>query len=370
MIKDITGRQAIVMMAIVMCATKFFILPSNLITNGHQSVIYVMLLFFVIEFLLLLVMVRVSMLHPDKTFYQLLTESVGVVIAKIVYLLFFCFFIIKLSINIIETYTFFLGTLYDELSSVLYVLPILLLAFYMTYIGLRSIGRSAELLWVFVFLGLAVTLIVAIPNADFGYMLPIFDGGANNAITILSNNSLWFGDYFVYLFFLGKIKFDKNYFPKFAIISGLVMLGIVFFMTLFYCIFPYISGIVHYGVSDITHITTHINNIGQLDWLNVTLWTFASIIQTVIFAYCAERCLSDLFNIKYKYLSSSISLIILVVVLMLLDFRLTKLIMFVQGPVHFLFPVLLVIALNIITVHFIVRHKEKRQKKLAGVIYD
>lgn len=370
MIKDITGRQAIILMAIVMCATKFFVLPSNLLTTGHQTVIYVMLLFFVVEFLLLLVMVRVSMLHPDKTFYELLCDSVGVVVAKIVYVLFFVFFIFKLCINIIETYTFFLGTLYDELSSVLYLLPIILLAFYMTYIGLRSIGRSAELLWVFVFLGLAVALIASIPNADFGYMLPIFDGEVDNAISVLSSNSFWFGDYLVYLFFFGKIKFQKNYFTKFAIVCGIVMAVIVLFMAVVYCIFPYTMGMVRYGVSDITHITAHITNIGNLDWLNTTLWTFASIIQTVIFAYCAERCLSAVFNIKYKYISSSISLLILTAVLFILNFRLTTLIAFVQSPVRFLLPILLFVALNIITVHFICRSKQKKQNRMRGIIYD
>ncbi len=366
MVKDITGRQAIILMAIVMCATKFFILPSNLLTTGHQNIVYLLFLFFVLEFLLLLVMVQISMLHPDKTFYDLINDSFGVVVAKIIYALFFVFFICKLSINIIETYTFFLGTLYDELSSILYILPILLLIFYMTYIGLRSIGRSAELIWIFVFLGLAVTLIIAIPNANFSYLLPIFDEDINTSFNILSSNALWFGDYFVYLFFLGKIKFQNNYFKKFAIISGIVMFIIVFFMAVFYCVFPYISGMVHYGVSDITHITTHTTNIGQLDWLNITLWTFASIIQIVIFGYCAQQCISKIFNIKQKYISCSISLIILCILLFILDFRLVKLITFVQGPIRFLFPILFLVALNIITMHFIVFYKTKKRNTIRS----
>ncbi len=378
MIKDITGRQAIILVAIVMCATKFFILPSNLLSTGGQDVIYVMILFFVVEFLLFLVLVQISMMHPDKTFYELLAGSVGTIVAKAVYILFFVFFMLKLCINIIETYSFFLGTLYDDLSPILYLLPILFLVFYMAYIGLRSIGRSAELLWIFVFFGLLMTIIVAIPNADFGYMLPIFPQGTSDALSALSNNALWFGDYLVYLFFFGKIKFEKGYFKKMAIVSGVVLALIVFFMMLFHCIFPYIASMVHYGVSDITHITVHITNIGQLDWLNVTMWTFATLIQTVIFAYCAEECLSSIFNIKSKAVSCLIVLAILVAGLIAFDFKLIQMLDFVQGPIRYIVFLLILIALSVIAVHYIynLRHNKQNKKnkpmktKYVGVRYE
>lgn len=368
MIKDITGRQAIILVAIVMCATKFFILPSNLVSVAKQNVVYIMILFFVLEFLLLLVMVQVSMLHPNKTFYNLVEDSLGKYIAKGIHLLFFVFFIVKMLINIIETYTFFLGTLYDELSPLLYFIPTLFLIFYMTYIGLRSIGRCSELLWVFVVAGLSISFFTALPNVDFGYMLPIFENGPSDAITALSNNVLWFGDYFVYLFFMGKIKFGKNYFKKIAIVSLIIFLVVVIFITVIYCLFPYTSSLIHYGVSDITQTNTRVSNVGKLDWLNVTVWAFASIIQTVIFAYCAEECLSKVFNIKRKAVSCLISLAILSIGLYLFEFNLVTLVDTVQGPLRYLFWLLLFIALNIATIHFINRYKKKKREK--GAIYD
>lgn len=362
MIKDITGRQAIIIVAMVMCATKFFTLPSNLVTLAKQDVVYVMLLFFAVEFLLLLIMVQISMMHPDKTFYQMLEESVGKIIAKAICLLFFVFFIIKMSINIIETYTFFLGTLYDELSPLLYICPMIFVVFYMTYIGLRSIGRSVEILWVFVVLGLFVSLFVTLPSVDFAYLLPVMENGPDMALEALSKNALWFGDYFVYLFFIGKIKFEKNYFKKMAIISGVTLFTIVFFVAVIHCLFPYISSIIHYGVSDMSQINAKVTDVGRLDWINVAVWTFASIIQTVIFAYCAEESLSCLFNISKKVVSCFISLAILSVLLYWLKFNIVNLIDFVQGPLRYLFAVLFIISLNIITVHCILRFKEKRRK--------
>ena len=360
MVKDITGRQAIILIAIVMCATKFFILPSNLLSMGKQDVIYFIMFFFVVEFLLFLVLVRISMLNPNKTFYDIIKQSVGTWFAKIIYVLFFVFFIIKMCINIVETYSFFLGTLYDEMSAILYLLPVLFLVFYMTYIGLRSIGRSAEILWIFVFFGLIMTLIVATPNADFGYMLPIFVDGPARALDAFATNAFWFGDYLVYLFFFGKIKFQKGYFAKMAVVAGVVLALIVYFFMLFHCIFPYISSMVHYGVSDITHIIEHITNIGQLDWLNVTMWTFSTLIQTVIFAYCAEESLSSVFNIRSKSISCLISLVVLVALLIVFDFRLIKLLQFVQGPISYLVLVLLVIAFNAVVFHFVLRHKQSK----------
>lgn len=365
MIKDITGRQAIILVAIVMCATKFFILPSNLLAVGGQNVVYVMIFFFVIEFLLLLVLVRISMLHPDKTFYTLLQESIGTFFAKFVHLLFFAFFIVKILINIVETYTFFLGTLYDEFSPLLFTIPLLFLIFYMTYIGLRSIGRCSELLWVFVLAGLSISFFTALPNVDLSYMLPIFENGPSDALTALSKNIMWFGDYFVYLFFMGKIRFKENYFRNIALTTLIVFLAVVVFIMVIHCLFPYTASLIHYGVSDITQTNTRVTNVGKLDWLNVTVWTFACLIQTVIFSHCAEECLSKVFNIKSKATSCLVSLVFVVVGLYLLQFNLVTLIHIAQSPLRFLFWILLFVVFNIATLHFVLRFRKRKRKKVV-----
>lgn len=368
MIKDITGRQATILVAIVMCATKFFILPSNLLAVGGQNVVYTMLLFFVVEFLLLMIMVRVSMLNPNKTFYTLLQESVGTFVAKLVHILFFVFFLVKIMINIVETYTFFLGTLYDDFSPILFTIPLLFLIFYMTYIGLRSIGRCSELLWVFVLAGLGISFFTALPNVDLSYMLPIYESGPNEALMAINNNILWFGDYFVYLFFMGKIKFKKYYFRNFALISLIVFVAVIVFIMVIHCLFPYTASLIHYGVSDITQTNARVTNIGKLDWLNVTVWTFACLIQTVIFSHCAEECLSKVFNIKRKSTSCLISLVFIIIGLYFLQFNLVTLIHIAQGPLRYLFWVLMFVVFNISTLHFLLRYRKRKRKKV--MTYD
>ena len=362
MTKELTGRQAIILIAISVCATKFFILPSNLTARAGQDAIYMMILFILAEFLLFMVLVQISYLNKNKSLYELLQEAIGTIATKIVFVVLFIFFTAKLCINIIETYTFFLGTLYDELSPILYFFPLALLVFYMTSIGLKTIGRSAEMLWVFVFLGIALIVAVAVPSVDFSYMLPIFENGTQSAQEAIFKNSMWFGDYFVYLFFFGKIDFRKNYVKKIAIIVGVTVLTIVFFIILFHCAFPYTAGMRHYAISDISQQSSRIATVGKIDWLVVVVWTFASIIQTVIFSYCAEESLSKIFKIKQKYVSSLIFIGVLGVVLFLLKFQIVNLLNIVQSPLNFTSFVLLIIGFVVIVAHFVNRGKQYGKK--------
>ena len=362
MTKELTGRQAIILIAIAVCATKFFILPSNLTASAGQDSIYVMMLFLIAEFLLFMILVQISYLNKDITLHQLLQKNIGIVATNIIFAVLFVFFTCKLCINIIETYTFFLGTLYDEISPILYFFPLALLIFYMTSVGLRTIGRSAEMLWIFVFIGIALILIVAVPSIDFSYMLPIFENGTRSAQEALFKNSLWFGDYFVYLFLFGKIDFRKNFIKKIAIVVGITVFTILFFIIIFHCAFPYTAGMRHYAISDISQQSSRIATVGKIDWLVVVVWTFASIIQTVIFSYCAEESLNKIFKIRQKYISSLIFIAILGIVLFLLKFQIVNLLNLVQSPLSYTSCVLLIIAFFIIGAHFINRGKKYGKK--------
>lgn len=360
MTKELTGRQAIILVAIVACATKFFILPSNLTSQAGQDAIYMMIFFIIAEFLLFLVLVQISQLNKDKTLYELLQETVGVGVAKAIYVVFFVFFACKLCINIIETYTFFLGTLYDELSPLMYFFPLAMLVFYMTSIGLKAIGRCAEILWVFVLIGMVLIMAVSLPNINFSYMLPIFENGGQSAEEALLKNSLWFGDYFVYLFFFGKIEFRKGFGKKMALVVAVTILAIVFFIVIFHCAFPYTAGMRHYAISDISQQSSRITTVGKVDWLVVVVWSFASVIQTVIFSYCAEECLRKIFNIKKKFISSLIFVAILGAILFVLRFQIVNLLNIVQSPLSYISAVLLLISFIIIVAHFVNRGKQRR----------
>ena len=360
--KELTGRQAIILLAISACATKLFILPSNLTAVAKQDGIYMLLVFLLVEFLLFVVLVQISYINKDKTLYELLAETVGNCVAKLVFLVLFVFFTCKLCINIVETYTFFLGTLYDELSPFLYFLPIALLIFYMTNVGLRAIGRSAEMLWVFVFIGIATIMVTALPSVDFGFMLPIFENGTASAQLAISKNVMWFGDFYVYLFFFGKIDFRKNFVRKITVVVGLTVLAIVFFLVAFYCAFPYTASMRHYAISDITQQSTRVSQIGKIDWLIVVVWTFASIIQTIIFAYCAVDSLKKVVKFKSRYVANLVFLLILGVVLFVLRFQIVNLLKMVQSPIGYTSVTLFAVSTIIIVAHFLQRRKYAKKK--------
>lgn len=337
--KALTSRQSIILMLVTIIATKFFIVPIKLAEGMKQNIILVMPIFIILEITLIILLIRFSMKYNNWGFYEILENSFGKIFAKIFFILLFIFFLGKNILNINETYSFFLYTLYEELNPLLYIIPLSILMFYSFLKGLNSIGRTLEILCKILLFGIIAAIVIGITSVDFSNLLPLFEEPIEDSLYTLQENIFWFGDYFVFLIIFGDIKYNKGYFKYLMWIIGMAFIILLTFYITYFCLFPFSAGIQHFAVSDITQYTT-MGSWGRIDWITSFIWTMASILQSIIYYYCATKCLEKIFSYKNNLYTNILSLTILLVLIMVINFNFSNTIAIAQGPVRFVVPIL------------------------------
>ena len=91
--KTISARQTGIIVFLTILANKILVLPSILYKNSKADSIFVMLALFFIEFLILLVFLKLKKNYPNQTFLSILQKKLGKIIAKTIIFFFFVFFL-------------------------------------------------------------------------------------------------------------------------------------------------------------------------------------------------------------------------------------------------------------------------------------
>jgi len=360
--KELTTRQSLMLVFLSATASKFFMLPSNLLSKGGHDSVYLMFIFFIIEVLIIMTVVRIATKFPNKTINQLMVETFGNFYAGFINISFFVFFMLKSILNFSETYSFFLGTLYDEISPFVYAVPLFLVAYMAISQGLRTIGRTTELLFFPIIFGLSVSMIIGVSSIDFSNLLPVFADGLSTPFEQVQKNMLWFGDFFVFLFFFKNVKFDKTYCKKIFFTFLSAVLVIISFFLIFHCLYPYSAEFHRYAISEMTQSTPNLTNLGRIDWLTIMIWTIASIIQTIIFMYCALESFINFTHIKNRRLSAFITIIILGASIFIFNANVQEVSLIFQSTLRWIFVYLLIGSFTLLPLNVYFYKKKVRKK--------
>ncbi len=304
--KQLKTRQICLFFIAFMPITKIFTMPSVLATTAQGDLWLCALVNICLDLLTLITLISVSK-RTQQTYYQMLTNTFGEKITKIICFMYFIYFIFKSAFPIMEQNDYIDATLYVSMPSVFFFIPLFFVAFYLCTNKLRILGRLSDVLFVFTLSGYILLLSLSARNADYGAIFPIGVSGAKNIIKGSYHALTWFGDSVYFLFFLGNFKFDK--FSGLKIIGSYLINGIMIllFLIVFYGIFTSIAFRQRFALTEISKYTTVINDTGRFDYVAIVSLLFSCIIAISIPLFFASHLLNRVFHFKYKYISPSIT---------------------------------------------------------------
>ncbi len=309
---ELKSRQVCLFMIAFLPITKLFIMPSILAGKANEDLWISALINLTLDFLTVLA-VTYSCKKTDKNIYDLLETSFGKIGTKIILGIFCIYFFLKAILPISEQGDYVKMTLYTLKPTIVYFLPFFIFAFYICTKNLRVLGRSADILWLFTTLGFTVLFALSIANIDFGAILPIGANGTKRILEGSYTSLVWFGDGAYLLFLLGEFKFIKNDNKKILLSFLASALIVLIFMFVFYGTFTSIAHRQRFAFTEISKYTTVINNLGRFDYIGIILILFSNVFALSIPLFFASKILNYIFNIKIKWLSP-----LIVVVLQLL----------------------------------------------------
>ena len=291
--KQLTSRQICMMFCICVISLKFLVFPALLSRYaGHDAYISV---FFglMLDLIIIIAIALVIKKYPDISFKDILKNNLGKVTFYIIYALLFFYCVIKGLLAIKEIHHYFLEFLFDEFNWLWFSLPMLAFIFYSIFKGIRALGRTVELLFVFIALGVLITVIIPITDVHLSYVLPFFEdyGGVFNAIF---KTAFGFADWIIFLVFMGDIKRDKSTSKRMILYTIGVYLFVILFFVIYVCLFRTTAVAKPYAFSDIPIYTELPSNSARIDWLSTIIWTITLILQASIMLNCSSRLLRDM----------------------------------------------------------------------------
>ena len=301
--KRVSSRQLRFVLMLSVITLKLLFLPSLLYQDCKNSAWIASLIFFAIEILFLFIFLSISIKFPDMTFQYMLERMFGKVISKVFLFLYIIFFLFKAYLTFHGNFIFLSKNFYDNLNWFIYAIPLLYVAGYVVFSGVKSVVRMAEIFFPIAIFAAAIAIILGLFDVDLTNALPIFDGGVVENLLPVYKYGLWFGDSIVFLIFMGNVKYEK--YERLKVI--LYVMGICLFVALFIFLFVsmFSNNAVNHknAISDIVQILPSNSDLGGFGWVLILIWDMALFVYFSILLYAANDLLRSVFYKKFTWVT-------------------------------------------------------------------
>lgn len=315
--KQVSTKQFTLIAYIIGISVKLFMAPALLIRYSGRDSYLVIAVFSAIDFINLFLIVRIMKRNPDKTFNQILKETMGGVISRIIVGIFILFLLSKIILILGEIHLFFSSAVFDEFSWMFMVIPLLVMLFVICRKSLRTLGRVAELTVPILVVCGIVLFILLIRIVDPAGFFPFLEDGISPVIQSITDFPMWFCDAPIFVIFLGNVKYSKK--MPLAVLSMYIFalsLGMLIPLSL-YSNFGHMPTLIDYGhnASRLSQYGFGTSEMGRFDILIYCVWLMGIYFYVALDFYALTRNIG--FMIKKEKSYTWIALVSLLIIYIL-----------------------------------------------------
>lgn len=353
MTKQISTKQFSALVFLMAISMKMFLLPALMLRIVGKDGYLVMLANLIIEFLCLGLLVFIAKRNPDKTMFDILSDSFGKVVSRIIIALYALYALLRCVLMISELKMFFTMTMYEQIDWVVMLIPLIALLTAFSFRSLRVVGRVCELLLPVILISTTVLSTLLLGELKLENLLPFLDGGLKPIGKGLATFPMWFGDTAFLLICLGKIKIKKRLITLSFVAKAVASLFVMLFSCTLFATYANISTLIDYGnnVSNMTQFSLGSQDYGRYDLLFYCVWMFSVFISLAFVFRVLTRSVEFIVKAKKHYFVSIICALILYILSSFvlnnenIVYRvMTEIPKYVVCPLAVALPVLLVVA--------------------------
>ncbi|MBQ7351307.1 MAG: GerAB/ArcD/ProY family transporter [Clostridia bacterium] len=330
--KTVSTNQAGLILCIFTIAIKLSALPALMFSYSGNDCYIACFISLVVDFIGTIILLHYIHKHKEKTFFELIRDSLGKTVAIIIQSILLIYFFVKCVLILQELHDYFIATLFEELNPIFFIIVLGLLILYCITKDFRTIGRVIQLVFWPTLVGITFTLIFPIHDLQIEKLFPIFEQGFYPIYKTIARTTFAFGDYIILLPLMGKIKFEEKSKKKLAFI----MCGTLSFVFNFYIVF--VGSFGKFSTSQTLalgelplHNTTPAT-IGKLEWLTIVIWTAILLLNAIILAIATKDSFDTIFHTSDKNIGTIVITLGIVTTLSLTYLQLEKVIRFLVSP--------------------------------------
>lgn len=281
-----------------MPATKLAIFPSFLSKYAGGDLWLSALIGFAVDFTVLLLAIYLTKRHQDKTLYEIVKDSGGEWMAKILFTLYALFFFCKSALPAIEQKVYIEKTLYEVMPRPFISYPLFIVSFYACLKSLKIFGRVADITVGITVVAIIIALFLSIPSGDYTNLLPVFQKPAYNVFNGAFRSILWHSEGAYMLLFIGKFRKEKHYAKKiiFSYVGAAVV--VVLFVSVFYAIYGPVSPSQTFALPAATIFSVNSTNAGRMDFVAIFLLLVSQVFAIILPLYFCTDCIKQVFDLK------------------------------------------------------------------------
>jgi hypothetical protein len=309
----ISVRQVCFILIAYNVATKLVMYPTYAAYSCGNALLFPALFNIILQTAIIWFIAYISS-KTDKTFFELLSQSLGKVTAKIIYALFALWFLVSGILPLSEQQLFVHGVFYETIPSILVFLPFYIFSIYAGSKKFTSLGRCADLCLPIFFVAIILLFIMSISECRFDLLLPILKGQKLSVAKTALYSITRFSDSGIMLMFMGHYKYTKGDCTKITLSYALGGLITLLFMAMFYAIYGQLSAAQPYAIAKMGIFFSAINLLGRIDLFAVYILDIVMLFALVLNVQMCTYCLEKVFNrdIYWAY-SLGVNVILIVI---------------------------------------------------------
>ncbi len=302
----VSTKQICLLLFALIPASKFLILPSVYANLAAQDSWFAGLINCILDGGMLAVMLLIIKKFKGMSFYEVLSFNFGKVTAKIVYFIYFLYFMLKGTVPLFEQKNFTEITLYETSPTVFTFLPFFLVCFYLCVKGLRTMARTGEIVFWFTAVAFCIIIFLSIGTFRPYYLMPVLKNPLKRTLTAIYSGAMWYGQPIILLFLMGGIKIEKRFNLKIALSFISASLVCVLMFAIFTGIYGDISARQIYAITRMTKYSIALSNVGRFDFVATLLLSASAVLSLSAPLIFAVECLRMVFGSKRIWLLSLI----------------------------------------------------------------
>lgn len=316
----INVRQICLIMAAYTVVARLLLFPMELSNISGRDYLFSALAGFAVQTVVIWAVAYLCS-RTQKTFFQLLEDTFGNIVARIIYGLFALFFMAGTLVPILEHKLYVHAIFYDTLPSLTVFLPFFFFAVFAASKGFKNIGRSADICFPLFALCFVFIMVMSFGEAKFAELLPVFKTPVTKIFGGTVAGAYRFVEPCWLLMFMGRFEYKKGDAAKITVSYAVAVALVLLFLAVLYGIYGSITPSRQFAVSKTALYFPAIDMLGRIDLLVLYVMEIVMLFWLVLNIQLAVQCISECTGYKDKFIISLAVNAVFIVLTVTLDHK-------------------------------------------------
>lgn len=311
---SISCHQTGVIAALLLLTLKLTSLPSLMHNASEFGAVLSIFIICLFNIGVLALIIWLKKKYNNMGLFDIISKFLGAFVARLIYFVFFAFFIFKLLALVDEGFGFIRDVVDEEFTYFNFIICFFPVICALAFSGIRNLARTTEFFYPFILIGVFVAIVFSFAPLNFFGLGSLSRLNFGTLTSTISELSFWNGDIFAMLIFVDKIDLKKG---KIINIFSPIVIASIFLVvayTMYYSLYQQTS-ILHVNmIFDIVEYSVGTSSGWHMDIFAIMVYIMCLFLQGGIYMFCAVKSAQKVFSFNNKHIIHAAIVLLLIII--------------------------------------------------------